>query len=148
MNLTNQKIELYVLAFCTVLFLLLTFIVGPTNIFGLAEWIQNKTNYYFALPVYMLDYGLISFIPFFGLLLTPSRTSYEINGFLVNLLKLSVSVFILFVLGLFLLTIIGKPSSPLLPKTLIAEPISVYSVLIIGIGIGVPFLLNKRTGKK
>lgn len=148
MNVNNQKIELYVLALCTVLFLLLTFMVGPTNIFGLAPWIQNTTDYYFALPVYMLDYGLISFIPFFGLLLSLRRGPYRINKVVANLLKLSLSVGIIFILGLFLLTIISKPPSPLFPETLIGEPIPLYSVLLIGIGIGIPFLFHKRTGKR
>ncbi|MEL7269827.1 MAG: hypothetical protein AAGL34_09645 [Bacteroidota bacterium] len=144
MKVADQKIELYVLAFSTVLFLLLTFVVGPTNIFGLAQWIQNTTDYYFALPVYMLDYGLIAFIPFFGLLLSPRSRPYSINRVGANLLKLSLSVIIIFVLGLFLLTIISKPPSPLIPETLIGEPIPVYSVLLIGIGIGIPFLFRKR----
>ena len=144
MKVANQKIELYVLASSTVLFLLLTFVIGPTNIFGLAQWIQKTTDYYFALPVYMLDYGLIAFIPFFGLLLSTRSRSYSINRVGANLLKLSLSVIIIFVLGLFLLTIISKPPSPLIPETLIGEPIPVYSVLVIGIGIGIPFLFRKR----
>ncbi|MEL6306060.1 MAG: hypothetical protein AAFQ20_14910, partial [Bacteroidota bacterium] len=105
MNVANQKVEQYVLALCTALFLLLTFMVGPTNIFGLEQWLQNKTGYYFAMPVYVLEYGLISFIPFLGLLLSPRKKAYRINRVGLNILKLSVSVIFTFAIGLFALTI-------------------------------------------
>ena len=48
---------------------------------------------------------------------------------------------------LYILTTIGKPSNPLIPEYLIAEPINLYSALIIVVGILIPFLIIYLTQK-
>ena len=55
---------------------------------------------------------------------------------------------IMIVFGLYIMTIVGKPSNPLIPEYLIIEPINLYSSLIMVIGILIPFLFVKQTFKQ
>jgi len=130
------------------IFLILTFGIGPTNIFGLEQFIQDKTDYFFGVTTYFLDYGLISLIPFFGIILNSKRIEFKNSELIIDILKILGWTILLFLIGLYLLTFIGKPSNPLIPQYLITEPIFLYSTIIIGIGISIPFLLAKPYQKR
>ena len=144
----NQLCLSIVISF--VLFIILNFIIGPTSIFGLAEFIQNKTGYFFGVGTNTLDYFLISLIPFIG-----SLTNYKrkIDSFTE---KLKVDLMILlscigtFSVGLCLLiSKIGSPGeNPLLPEYLRLEPFKEYSSFLIVLGIILAFLLVKNDVKE
>jgi putative Mn2+ efflux pump MntP len=56
-------------------------------------------------------------------------------------------VFVIFGIGLFLMTYIGRNSNPLVPQYLLTEPFYLYTTLLIGIGISIPFLILKLIKK-
>ncbi|WP_445456435.1 hypothetical protein [Flavobacterium sp. HNIBRBA15423] len=146
-----SKNQLYLsITISNILFIFLNFSIGPTSVFGLAEFIQNKTGYFFGVDINTLDYFLISLIPIFGLLLNSER---KVNNF-VEILKDNLTILlcciITFSVGLFILvTKIGSPSvNPLIPEYLRVEPFKIYSTFFIGIGIILPFLINKKYVEK
>ncbi|MBC5836234.1 hypothetical protein G6N05_15195 [Flavobacterium sp. F372] len=146
-----SKNQLYIsITISCILFIFLNFSIGPTSVFGLAESIQNKTGYFFGVDINTLDYFLISLIPVFGLLLNSER---KVNSF-VEILKDNLTILlcclITFSVGLFILiTKIGSPSAnPLIPEYLRVEPLKIYSTFFIGIGIILPFLINKKYVEK
>ncbi|MBP0905881.1 hypothetical protein ACFSKN_14970 [Mariniflexile gromovii] len=142
-----ENIKKQILRVSGLIFLILTFGIGPTNIFGLEQFIQEKTDYFFGVTIYFLDYGVISLIPFFGIMLNSKRAKFKYSELTIDILTILFSTIIFFLIGLYLLTFIGKQSNPLIPQYLIIEPIFIYSTLIIGIGIYIPFLLTKQTEK-
>ena len=123
------------------------FFFGIINPFGLNDSLQKITGYFFVLNVNNLDYFAISLIPFFGMLLNSKRLEFKIADLIIDILIIILFVFITIAIGLYILTFIGKPDNPLIPQYLISEPFFLYSTIIIGIGIGVPFLLINRTEK-
>lgn len=56
-------------------------------------------------------------------------------------------VIIMFGIGLYLLTYLGRSSNPLIPEYLLTEPFDLYSIIIVGIGIATPFLIIKLIKK-
>jgi len=150
-NLILEKIpdnsKKQILGISGLIFLILTFGIGSTNIFGLGQFIQDKTDYFFGVTIYFLDYGLISLIPFFGIMLNSKRNRFKYSELIIDILKILGWTILLFLIGLYLLTFIGKPSNPLIPQYLITEPIFLYSTVIIGIGISIPFLLVRPEKK-
>lgn len=132
------------------LFIFLNFIIGPTSIFGLAGFIQNKTGYFFGVDINTFDYLLISLIPIFGLLLNSERKINSLAEILKDNLTILLCCIITFSIGLFILiTKIGSPSAnPLIPEYLRVEPYKIYSTFFIGIGILLPFLLTKKHVEK
>ncbi|MNL22912.1 hypothetical protein D3C87_1442740 [compost metagenome] len=146
-----NKNQLYILiSISTVLFVILNFIIGPTSVFGLAEFIQNKTGYFFVIDINTLDYFLISSIPFIGILINSKR---KINS-LTEILKVDFTILLscigTFSIGLCLLiTKIGSPSeNPLIPEYLRVEPFKEYSSFLIALGIILTFLLIKNDVKE
>lgn len=149
-NSLNKK-QLYIsISISFVSFIAFNFIIGSTSVFGLAEFIQNKTGYFFGVDINTLDYFLISLVPFFGLLLNSKR---KINSWTevlkVNLIILS-SCIGTFSIGLCLLiSKIGSLSeNPLIPKYLRVEPFKEYSSFLIALGIILPFLWVKNNVKE
>ncbi|MDO6854896.1 hypothetical protein Q4599_14990 [Cellulophaga lytica] len=126
-----------------VIFMIFTFVIGPTNVFGLEKYLQNNTNYFFGVSTYYLDYALLAFIPFFGIFLNYKRNSLNYFWLLIHIAILLFSAILSFIIGLYILTFIGKPTNPLVPKYIVTEPIFLYSTICIGIGILIPFILVK-----
>ncbi len=58
------------------------------------------------------------------------------------------SAIIMFGIGLFILTFIGKPENPLMPQYIVTEPFELYTTICIGFGIGFPFLIIKLIKNK
>ena len=148
-NLNKNQLYLSITISC-VLFIFLNFVIGPTSVFGLAEFIQNQTGYFFGVDINTIDYSLISLIPILGLLLNYKNEIKKFPKILKDNLTILFCCFITFVIGLFILTTkIGSPSAnPLIPEYLRVEPFKIYSTLFIGLGMFVPFLLNKKYSKK
>ncbi|MFC3974112.1 hypothetical protein [Maribacter confluentis] len=105
------------------------------------------TGYFFGLNFNNLDYFAISSIPIFGMLLNSKRMEFKTADLIKDVLIIILFVIITIAIGLYILTYIGKPDNPLIPQYLISEPFFLYSTIIIGIGIGLPFLFINRTEK-
>ena len=138
------------IAISLVLFIILNFIIGPTSIFGLAEFIQNKTGYFFGVGTNTLDYFLISLIPFIGLLINYKRKINSLTAILKVDLMILLCCIVTFSIGLWLLlSKIGSPGeNPLLPQYLRLEPFKEYSAFLIVSGIILAFLLVKNDVKE
>ncbi len=129
-----------------VLFIILNFILGPSSVFGLAEFIQKKTGYFFGVDINSLDYILISSLPFIGFLINTKRKESNLTETLKTSLIISLSCIGTFSIGLCLLiSKIGSPSeNPLFPEYLRVEPFKEYSSFLIALGIVLSFLFTKK----
>jgi hypothetical protein len=142
----NKKYLYLSISISVVLFILLNFIVGPTSVFGLAEFIQNKTGYFFGIDINTSDYFLISSIPICGLMLTGKRKRTYLSEILKDNLIICLSCVLTFSIGLIILiSKIGSPSkNPLFPEYLRVEPFKQYSLFFIILGLILPFLLTRK----
>jgi hypothetical protein len=145
-NLNKKQLYLSIAITC-VLFIFLNFVIGPTSVFGLAEFIQNRTGYFFGVDINTLDYFLISLIPIFGLIVNSKRKENRITEIIKDNLIMLISCIVTFSIGLLILiSKIGSPSTnPLIPEYLRVEPFKIYSTFFIGIGIILPILLTKKS---
>lgn len=150
MNSFNKNHLYLSIAISCILFIFLNFILGPTSVFGLAEFIQNKIGYFFGVDINTFDYFLIASIPIFGLLLNSKRKENDLAEILKDNLTILLSCFVTLSVGLFILiTKIGSPGeNPLIPEYLRVEPFKEYSTFIIALGIVLPFLLIKKNVEK
>ena len=123
------------------------FFFGIINPFGLNNSLQKITGYFFGLNFNNLDYLAISSIPIFGMILHKKRIEFKKADLIKDIFIIILFVIIAIAIGLYILTFIGKSDNPLMPQYLIIEPFFLYSTLIIGIGMGTPFLLIKRNKK-
>lgn len=142
----NRKIKVLSISISISLFLLLSFILGPTSVFGLAEYIQNKTGYFFGVDINNSDYLLISSIPICSLILTEKRKRKNLSEILKCNLIICLSCVLTFSIGLFILiSKIGSPSeNPLFPEYLRVEPFKQYSLFSIVSGLILPFLFTQK----
>ncbi len=127
-------------------FILLNFILGPTSLFGLAEFIQHKTGYFFGVDTSTLDYLLISLIPICGLMLAEKMKRKSLSDILKQNVIILLSCTLTFSIGLLILiTEIGSPGeNPLIPENLRVEPFKIYSSFFIALGIILPFIFIQK----
>ena len=130
------------------IFFILNSILGLNLIIGSINLIQKITGFHFGISTNTLDYLTFASIPVFGMLLNSKRNEFKISELINDIFTILFWTIIVIGIGLYILTIIGKPSNPLMPKYLIIEPINLYSTLIMGIGILIPFLFINRTKKQ
>jgi|GEM_PF-1679254 len=144
-NLNNKYLYLSI-SISVALFISLNFILGPTSVFGLAEFIQNKTGYFFGVDINTLDYLLISLIPIYSLMLTKKSKRKILSEILKDNLIICLSCLLTFSIGLFILiSKIGSPSeNPLIPEYLRVEPFKQYSLFFIILGLILPFLFTRK----
>lgn len=142
----NRKIIILSISISVFLFLFLNFILGPTSVFGLAEFLQNKTGYFFGVDINTLDYLFISSIPICSLMLTEKRKQKNLSNNLKDNLIICLSCLLTFGIGLVLLiSRIGSPSqNPLFPEYLRVEPFKQYSLILIILGLLLPFLFTRK----
>ncbi|TWH98755.1 hypothetical protein IQ05_03225 [Flavobacterium tiangeerense] len=142
----NKKHLYLSISISIVLFILLNFFVGPTSVFGLAGFIQNKTGYFFGVDINTFDYLLISSIPICGLMLTEKRKRKNLSEILKDNLIICLTCLLTFSIGLLILiSRIGSPSqNPLIPEYLRVEPFKQYSLFFIFLGLILPFLLTRK----
>ena len=81
------------------------------------------------------------------MILHTKRVEFKTADLIKDIFIIILFVIIAIAIGLYILTFIGKSDNPLMPQYLIIEPFFLYSTLIIGIGMGTPFLLIKRNKK-
>ena len=129
-----------------VLFIILNFILGPSSVFGLSEFIQKKTGYFFGVDINSLDYILISSLPLIGFLINSKRKDNDLTETLKISFILSLSCIGTFSIGLCLLiSKIGSPiENPLFPEYIRVEPFKEYSSFLIALGIVLSFLFTKK----
>ena len=142
----NRKIKVLSISISVFLFILLNFILGPTSVFGLAEFLQKKTGYFFGVDINTFDYLLISLIPICGLMLTEKRKRKNLSEILKDNLIICLSCVLTFSIGLLILiSRIGSPSqNPLIPEYLRVEPFKQYSLFFIFLGLILPFLPTRK----
>ncbi|WP_224490967.1 hypothetical protein [Robertkochia flava] len=144
MNKIPNQIKYVIWAISALIFIL--FFSGRINPFGLNNSVHQITGYFFGLAFANLDYFIISSIPVFGMLLNSKRKEFKITDLIKDILIVLLFVTFSLLLGLYILTYIGKPS-PLVAQYFISEPFLLYSTLIILIGIGMPFIIKKGSNK-
>ena len=146
----NKKHLYFSILVSILLFILLNFFVGPTSVFGLAEFIQYKTGFFFGVAISTFDYLLLSSIPICGLMLTEKRKQKNLTEILKNNLKICLSCILTYIIGLLLLlTKIGSPSeNPLIPEYLRIEPFKQYSIYCIAFGLIFPFILIRNDNRE
>jgi hypothetical protein len=114
----------------------------------LIDFFQKFTDYFIVFSFNNLDYLALSLIPVFGMLFNSKRNRFKTSELISDILIIALCVLIIFMIGLYMLPIIGKkPSNPLIPQYFINQPFILYSTITIGIGIAIPFLFIKRTEK-
>ena len=110
---------------------------------GIANSLLAITNHFFAFSSTNLDYLILSLIPIFGMLYNSTRTGFKITELIMDITTILFFVVIMFGIGLFILTFIGKPENPLMPQYIVNEPFELYTTIFIGLGIIMPFLMVK-----
>ncbi|MWB96225.1 hypothetical protein GON26_17825 [Flavobacterium sp. GA093] len=146
----NKKYLYLSISISVALFIFLNFILGPTSVFGLAKFIQNKTGYFFGVDINTFDYLLISSIPICSLILTEKRKRKNLSEILKYNLIICLSCVLTFCIGLFILNSkIGSPSeNPLFPEYLRVEPFKQYSLFFIILGLIFPFLFTRKEAEE
>lgn len=125
--------------------MILNFSIGPTLLFGVADFIQNETGYFFRIDINTLDYLLISLIPIFGFLLNSKSKRNSVAEILKANAIITLTCVSSFTIGvLILISRIGSiVENPLIPQSIRVEPFKFYSTFLLAFGIILPFLLIK-----
>ena len=142
---TNIKYIVYGISCLT--FFSLSFYLAPILVSKMIKLLSKLTSYYFGISTSFLDYLLIASIPVFGLFYNSTRTEFRKSQLIQDILTVLLCVLIVFGIGLFLMTYIGTNSNPLIPQYLLMEPFNLYSTLLLGIGIIIPFIFLKKQEK-
>jgi tellurite resistance protein TehA-like permease len=138
-----KKIKYIVFGISLIIFSLLHF--GVINLFEIGGFLQNIEKHYFINYLNNFDFLIIASIPAFGMLLYSKRNKFRISKLILDIFTILFCVIVTFGVGLYILTIIGKKSSPFIPDHFINEPFLLYSTLTIGIGVLLQVLLLKQT---
>jgi len=147
LNKIPNKIKYLIYGLCGLTFLILNFGLGAKLQIGLTENIQKFTDYFFGISTNTLDYLTLSTIPLFGMIYNSTRKEFKINELIFDIITVLLFVLIVFGIGLYIMVFSAKHSSPLIPSTLKVEPFNLYSTLLIGIGILLPYLIIKLIKK-
>ncbi len=147
LNKIPNKIKYLIYGLCGLIFIALNFAIGAKFHIGLIETLQKLTDYHFGISTNTLDYLTLASFPFFGMLYNSTRTEFKESKLIKDIFTVLIFIIITFGIGLYLLIYFGRSPNPLIPEYLLIEPFDLYSTLFIGIGIGLPFLLIKRTKK-
>ena len=147
MNKTPDKIKYLIYGLCGLTFIALNFGLGAKLQIGLTENLQRLTDYYFGISTNTLDYLVFASFPFFGMIYNSTRREFKIKELITDILTVLFFVIIVFGIGLFIMVFSAKHSNPLIPDYLKAEPFNLYSTILIGIGILMPYLIIKLIKK-
>ena len=147
LNKTPDKIKYLIYGFCGLIFIALNLGVGAKLHIGLFENLQKLTNYYFGISTNSLDYLILASFPFFGMLYNSTRMKFKKSELIIDIITVLFFVIIIFGIGLYMLTFLGRSSNPLIPEYLLTEPFDLYSIIILSIGIATPFLIMKLIKK-
>lgn len=148
LNKIPNTIKYLIYGLCGLIFIALNFVIGVKLHIGLIDSLQKLTHYHFGISTNTLDYLALASFPFFGMLYNSTRTVFKKSELIKDIFKVLLFIIITFGIGLFSLIYFGRSSNPLIPEYFLVEPFDLYSTLFIGLGIGLPFLLIKRTEKQ
>jgi hypothetical protein len=148
LNKIATQIKYLIYGLCGLIFLALNFGIGAKLHIGLIENLQKLTDYHFGISTNTLDYLTLASFPIFGMLYNSTRKEFKKVELIKDILTVLLFIIITFGIGLYLLIYLGRNSNPLIPEYLLIEPFDLYSTLLIGIGILIPFLIIKRTEKR
>ena len=118
-------------------------VFGVNLIINLIQLLEKITGYHFGISTNTLDYLIFASFPIFGMLLNSKRDEFKISELIMDIFSILLWTIITLGIGLFLLIYFGRSSNPLIPEYLLTEPFNLYSTIIISIGIGVPFIINR-----
>ena len=147
MNKIPSKIKYLIYGLCGLIFISLVLGIGTKLNIGLTEKIQKLTNYYFVISTNPLDYLTLASFPLFGMLYNSTRKEFKKSELVMDIINVLFCVIIVYGIGLYLLTFLGRSSNPLVPEYLLTEPFNFYSTIILGTGIATPFLIIKLIKK-
>ncbi len=147
LNKIPKNIKYSIFGISALIFFSLNSMFGINLIIGTINLIQKITGYHFGISTNTLDYLTFATIPIFGMILNSKRNEFKVSELIVDIISILFWSLIVIGIGLFLLIYFGRSSNPLVPEYLLIEPFDLYSTLLIGIGIGTPFLLIKRNKK-
>jgi len=148
LNKIPKNIKYSILGISILMFFILNSVLGVTLIISSIQLIHKITGFYFGISTHFIDYLVFASFPVFGMLFNSKRNDFKFSELLKDIFTILCWIIIVVAIGLYILTIINSPTNPLIPKYLIAEPFNLFSPLIIGIGILIPFLFIKRTEKQ
>jgi hypothetical protein len=137
LNNKNENHLYFLMLIFVVIFIFLNFSIGPTSIFGMAKFIQDKTGGFFGVDINTLDYLLISLVPIFGLLQNSQSKRNSFTDILKKNVIISITSIATFSVGLLILILkIGSPSeNQLIPKHLRVDPFKFYATFLIALEI-------------
>ncbi len=120
LNGLNKNQLYFSIATSVVIFMFLNFSIGPSFLFGIAEFIQNETGYFFGVDINTLDYFLISLIPIFGLLLNSKGNRNSFTEILKANAIIAATCVATFTIGVFILfSKVGSPGeNPIIPQSI------------------------------
>ena len=147
LNRIPKNIKYSIFGISALIFLSLNSMFGINLIVDSINLIQKITGYHFAVSTNTLDYLTFATIPIFGMLLNSKRNEFKVSELFMDIISILFWTLIIVGIGLFLLIYFGRSSNPLIPEYLLIEPFDLYSTLLIGFGIGIPFLLIKPNKK-
>lgn len=147
LNKIPKIIKYSIFGISALIFLLLNSVLGLNIIISSINLIHKITGYHFGISTNTLDYLTFASIPIFGMLFNSKRNEFKLSELIKDIFTVLFWTIIVVGIGLYILTIISKPTNPLIPKYVIIEPINLYSTLIMGIGILIPFIFINRTKK-
>ncbi|MGY3793743.1 hypothetical protein [Aquimarina sp. 433] len=147
LNKIPNRIKYLIYGLCGLTFLTLNFGFGAKLQIELTENIQRLTDYFFGISTNTLDYLALSTIPLFGMIYNSTREEFKINELIMDIITVLVFVLVIFGIGLYIMVFSAKNSNPLIPNYLKTEPFDLYSTILIGIGILMPYLIIKLIKK-
>lgn len=147
MNKIPSKIKYLIYGLCGLIFIVLNFGLGARLQIELIENLQKLTDYFFGISTNTLDYLIFATIPFFGMIYNSTRNEFKVKELITDIFTVLFFVIIVFGIGLFIMVFSARHSNPLIPDYLKVEPFDLYSTILIGIGILMPYLIIKLTKK-
>ena len=124
----------------------LIFIYMNLNPFVLQTFFKRKIgefDYYIGFSTNSFDYLLLSAIPIAAIILNSKRRNFSTKELIMDNVIIVISTLVVLEIGYYMLNFIGRPVNPLIPQYFVSEPFDGYSLLVIGGGICIPFLLRK-----
>lgn len=147
MNKIPSKIKYLIFGLCGLIFISLNFGLGAKLQIGLTENLQKLTDYYFGISTNKLDYLVFASFPYFGMIYNSTRKEFNLKELITDIFTVLFFIILVFGIGLFIMIFSAKHSSPLIPDYLKVEPFGLYSTMLIGIGILVPYFIIKLIKK-
>jgi len=147
LNTIPSQIKYWVYGLCGLIFLLLNFGIGAKLQITLTENLQKVTDHFYGISTNTLDYLLFATIPVIGMIYNSTREAFKLKELIIDIFMVLSFVIIIFGIGLYIMIFRAKHSSTFIPKVLLAEPFDLYSSILIGLGLLMPYLILRLIKK-